>query len=603
MTGIRTSSAKDNPLNAQVTQWLERLNDALSGASPGKAANLFDQSGYWRDILALTWNVKTLEGRDSIARMLDSCQPHSCLGNFQLVGDASEVENGAIEAVVRFDTRQMRGRGVARLSGNLAIALLTMGDELKEHEVRAGDRRRLGLVHGAVRNRRTWLAEREEVTAGIGREFQPYVLIVGGGQAGLALGARLGQLEVPTLIVERNPRAGDSWRNRYRTLVLHDPVWYDHLPFLPFPDHWPVFTPKDKMGDWLEAYAKIMELNFWGSSNCTGASYDDGRKRWTVSVERNGDTLTLHPRQLVLCTGAYGLPRIPEFDDAHRFAGTIMHSSRYQTGEIGKGRRCVVVGSNTSAHDICADLWESGAERVTMIQRSPTTVVSSDALMEIVFKGLYSESAVAGGISTERADMMFASMSMAALEERQRQATREMKALDAELLGRLKAAGFLLDDGADGTGLVMKAFRTGSGYYIDVGCSELIAQGEVKVRSGVEPVGFTRNAVRLSDGQCIGADLVVYATGYLTLQDTIRRLISGEVAERIGHCWGYGSGVVGDPGPWQGETRNLWKPTSQEALWLHGGNLHLSRFFSKFVALQLKARMEGLQTPVYGGPS
>ena len=93
--------------------------------------------------------------------------------------------------------------------------------------------------------------------------------IIGGGQGGIALGARLRQLGVPAVIIEKNPRAGDSWRNRYRSLVLHDPVWYDHLPCIPFPAHWPVFTPKDKMGDWLEAYVKLMELNYWTSSEVT----------------------------------------------------------------------------------------------------------------------------------------------------------------------------------------------------------------------------------------------------------------------------------------------------------------------------------------------
>lgn len=64
-----------------------------------------------------------------------------------------------------------------------------------------------------------------------------------------------------------------------------------------------------------------------------------------------------------------------------------------------------------------------------------------------------------------------------------------------------------------------------------------------------------------------------------------------------------GSGIVGiteDPGPWEGEQRNMWKPTRQEALWFHGGNLHQSRHYSQFLSLQLKARMEGIPTPVYG---
>ena len=100
-------------------------------------------------------------------------------------------------------------------------------------------------------------------------------VIVGGGQGGIALGARLRRLGVPTLIVEKNERPGDSWRKRYKSLCLHDPVWYDHLPYLPFPDHWPVFSPKDKIGDWLEMYTKVMELNYWSSTTRCKARYDE----------------------------------------------------------------------------------------------------------------------------------------------------------------------------------------------------------------------------------------------------------------------------------------------------------------------------------------
>ena len=102
----------------------------------------------------------------------------------------------------------------------------------------------------------------------MGLTRQPYCLIIGGGQGGIILGARLKQLEVPTIIIEKNARPGDSWRNRYKSLCLHDPVWYDHLPYLPFPEHWPIFSPKDKIGDWLEMYTNVMELNYWHSTEC-----------------------------------------------------------------------------------------------------------------------------------------------------------------------------------------------------------------------------------------------------------------------------------------------------------------------------------------------
>lgn len=587
--------------NRRVSNWLSRFNSATGAGGPEAVSRLFAERCFWRDILSLTWNIKTAEGRQDIAAMLGATLPHSGLGKFEPAGDAWEAD-GRTESFVRFETSVSRGIGHLRLDGAHAETLLTVMDELKGHEESKGPTRPTGIVHGAVAGRKSWLEERNEECGGFGRDRQPYAVIVGGGQAGIALAARLRQLSVPAVVLERNARPGDSWRNRYRTLVLHDPVWYDHLPYLPFPEHWPVFTPKDKMGDWLESYARAMELCYWGSATCMRAEYDESASEWIVSADRSGSPLTLRPKQLVLCTGAYGPPRIPNVPGLEAFEGCAIHSSAYQDGRHWRGKRCAVIGSNTSAHDICADLWESGAESVTMVQRSPSTVASSNAVMEVVFSDLYSERALRNGITTEKADLMFASLPFALLEERMASVAKRMEELDQDLLARLGTAGFLLDNGVDGTGLIMKAFRTGSGYYIDVGCSELIADGRIGLRAGVEPKRFAGGTLELTDGSAIPADLVVFATGYHTMQRTIAELVSEDVAERVGHCWGYGSGTPGDPGPWEGEMRNLWKPTAQEGLWLHGGNLHLSRFFSKFVALQIKARMEGLQTPVHGGP-
>ena len=295
------------------------------------------------------------------------------------------------------------------------------------------------------------------------------------------------------------------------------------------------------MGDWLESYARIMELNFWGRSECRQARFDEAAGEWEAEIDRDGERVVLRPRQLVLCTGAYGPPRMPEIAGAGEFRGKTMHSASYRDGAGWKGRNCVVIGSNTSAHDVCADLWESGAGSVTMVQRSPSTVVTSDSLLDITFGGLYSEQAVAEGITTDRADLIFASIPFALMADLHRGLTAEMQERDCGLLRRLRDAGFLLDFGCDGSGLVMKAFRTGSGYYIDVGCSELIASGKVAVRSGVEPVRFTPGTLVLSDDSRIKADLVVFCTGYHSMQQTIGRLLSEVVAERVGHCWGYGS--------------------------------------------------------------
>ena len=254
--------------------------------------------------------------------------------------------------------------------------------ELKGFEEKRGATRVPGAQHGVFKNRQTWLERKTQEEAELGYATQPYCVIIGGGQGGIGLAARLKRLEVPTLIIEKNNRPGDSWRNRYKSLCLHDPVWYDHLPYLPFPDHWPVFSPKDKIGDWLEMYAKVMELNYWHSTECRGAQYHEDTQDWTVTVDREGETVVLRPKQLVLATGMSGMPNVPQIPGADTFRGTQQHSSQFRGIDDYRGKKCVVLGSNNSAHDICAALWEQDAD-VTMIQRSSTHVARSDTLMEL----------------------------------------------------------------------------------------------------------------------------------------------------------------------------------------------------------------------------
>ncbi|NDA87956.1 MAG: nitrile hydratase subunit beta [Betaproteobacteria bacterium] len=424
------------------------------------------------------------------------------------------------------------------------------------------------------------------------------VVIIGGGQAGIILGARLRKLGVPTIIVEKNARAGDSWRNRYKSLCLHDPVWYDHLPYLPFPEDWPVFAPKDKLGDWLEMYVKVMELNYWNATSCKKARYNEARGEWEVTVEREGRELVLKPKELVVALGVSGYPNVPHFEGAEAFLGDQFHSSKFPGAEAYRGKKALVLGSNNSAHDICAALWEEGVD-TTMIQRSSTHIAPSDSLMELALGGLYSEAAVKNGIDCHKADLIFASIPYKVMAPLQVPVYDEMKKRDALLFERLEKAGFLLDFGVDGSGLFMKYLRRGSGYYIDVGASELIANGSVKLKSAVNFSEIKPRSVVLTDGTELEADLIVYATGYGSMNQWLADLISPQVADRLGKVWGLGSDTPKDPGPWEGELRNMWKPTQVPHLWVQGGNLHQNRHYSQFMALQLKARYEGIPTPVY----
>jgi putative flavoprotein involved in K+ transport len=225
--------------------------------------------------------------------------------------------------------------------------------------------------------------------------------------------------------------------------------------------------------------------------------------------------------------------------------------------------------------------------------------VRSDTLMDIGLGDLYSERAVAAGVTTEKADLIFASLPYRIMHEFQIPLYDRMRERDADFYERLEKAGFWLDWGDDGSGLFMKYLRRGSGYYIDVGASDLVAAGEVKLAHGAVRE-LTEDAVVLEDDTVLPADVVVYATGYGSMNGWAADLIGQDVADRVGKVWGLGSATTKDPGPWEGEQRNMWKPTQQPGLWFHGGNLHQSRHYSQYLALQLKARYEGIPTPVYG---
>ncbi|MCO5084756.1 MAG: NAD(P)/FAD-dependent oxidoreductase [Rhizobiaceae bacterium] len=591
----------DKAPNKKLGDLLEKFGGALTAGDVDAAVGFFEDECFWRDLVAFTWNIKTVEGRDAVRDMLKSQLSRTGPSGWKLseTDDATEID-GVLEGWFTFETNVARCRGHIRARNGRIWTILTAMDELKGYEEPAGVRRPNGHPEVAPDKPSgiSWTEKREEEARELGYSRQPYVVIIGGGQGALALGARLRQLDVPTIIVEKNPRAGDSWRVRYKSLCLHDPVWYDHMPYIPFPANWPVYSPKDKIGDWLEMYAKVMELNFWGSTLCKSAKYDEKTREWTVVVEREGKEIVLRPKQLVFATGQASRAIIPNFPGRDKFKGIQQHSSQHPGPDAYVDKKTVVIGSNTSAHDICGALAELGAD-VTMVQRSPTLVVKIETLHDIATGIGYSERALAAGIDAEKADYMGASMPYKLMGESQKPLYEQMRERDAEFYRQLTGAGFVIDWGDDETGLFMKYMRRGAGYYIDIGGSQLIIDGKIKHKYG-QVDHLTENSVVLDDGTELPADLVVYATGFGSMNGWVADIIDQETADKVGRVWGLGSGTKNDPGPWEGEPRNMWKPTRQEALWFHGGNLHQSRHNSLFLALQLKARLEGIPTPVYG---
>lgn len=585
----------------EITALLEKLESALSNQDIDAAVDLFHNESYWRDFVSFTWNLITLEGQDEIRDMLEERLAAVVPLDWELVDEDLAQQDGPVsQGFIRFGTQVGHGYGYIRVRDGRIFTILTTMEDLKGHEERGRIERPFGLVEGMEAiSEPTWGEMREQEQAEIGVTQQPYVLIVGGGHSGIILGARLRMLGVPALIVDANERPGDNWRKRYRTLQLHNPVYENHLPYMPFPDNWPIYMNKDKFADWLEAYTKIMELNYWGSSEVQSASYDEDSGTWEVRVDRAGEHITVRPNQMVMATGTHARIQMPTLEGQDTFKGVQQHSSQHKGPEEMLGKKVVVVGAGTSAHDICAALASEDID-VTMIQRNPTYVVKPRSFNKYTLGSLYSEEALANGIDHEKGDILSASVPFQLFFDIQKMGVDQIKQADAEFYDQLAATGFMLDFGPRDSGLFGRAVTGLNNYYIEVGASQMIIDGKIKVASGSGVDRLTEDAVVLEDGREIPADAVIYATGFQDMQGTMAELISQDVADKVGPVWGIGSGESkSDPGPWEGEIRNMWKPVPQEGLWFHGSLIAHARSFSRYLALQLKARMEGIDTPVY----
>ncbi|GAA5903013.1 flavin-containing monooxygenase [Sporobolomyces salmoneus] len=548
-----------------------------------------EQDGWWRDILTIDFDFNSLKTSDIRGHLTKYGVPAIHQLKPIREHDAKFVEGaGWLQAFTTYETAEGRGRGFLRLKESApgvgdwkAFIFFSALWEIKGHEPNAHARRPLGAVHGLHDDADNWLDRRKKKA-----KFEtedPQVLIVGGGQNGLMLARNLGVLGINTLIVEKNSRVGDSWRRRYHTLCLHDPVWADHFAGLPFPDEWPIYTPKDKLANWMEHYAEIMELNIWLESTIDrNPQYDAQSKTWTVKVNRKtGQDRTIKVNHLILASGFSGEARLPNFP-MDEFKGVIHHSSQHPgcVGQGWEGKKAIVVGACNSGHDIAFDFCESGVE-TTMVQRSHTYFMSSKHGIPGLLKGVYEE----GGPPTDDADIMLTSLPIDVLAEFHVQATQDIAELDKDILGRLAKAGFKHNPYP--AGLFIKYFRDGGGYYIGIeGPEEMIASGKIKIKQGVEIEKLTEKGILFKDGEEREADIIVLATGYSSQRTTIAKVIGDEVAKNVGALWGQDA---------QGEIPGVWRNSGVPRFYLQSGNLFQARCFSKHLAMQIHMIELGLR--------
>ena len=570
--------------------WLKAFENALVANDMVAVDELFVEDSYWRDLVAFTWRLSTFGGLGNInAAMREFVLPASPK-NIQLAVDrtpprwVNRVGVDTIEAIFCFETNSGKGTGLLRLvpapesnKGFAAWVLLTTLDEIEGHEEQIGERRPRGEEWSGGFGSENWMDIRTRQMAYEDRD--PAVVVIGGSQCGLGIAASLGVLGIDTLVIDKHERVGDAWRKRYHNLVLHNEVFVDHMPYMPFPPNYPVYIPRDKIANWLEFYADTMEINVWGSAEFMGGSYNEAEERWRLKIRRgDGSERILHPRHVVMATGVSALPVMPDLPGQKDFQGELLHSSAYISGTKWKGGRGIVLGTGNSGHDVAHDLNASGVD-TKIVQRSSTLIISLKEAQRVY--ELYQQ-----GAPIEDCDLVATASPYPLLVKGYQMTAEACKNADAKLLEGLAARGFRLDNGdPDDTGYQMKYLRRGGGYYFNVGASDLIVEGKIKLLHHQEIERVVANGLLMKDGSVAEADVIVAATGYKNQQDVVRHFMGDAIADRIGEVWGFDN---------TGELRNMWCRTPQPGLWFVGGGLPHVRIFSKYLAQQIKACEVGL---------
>ena len=578
-------AAPNTPDHAFATQWLSQFGAALAHLDKPGIAALFDTDCHWRDLFAFTWSITPSEGVDNIANLIMIKQTSVKARDFKLAEGRQgprrlkRIGVDVLEVLFQFETDIGHCFGVLRLLASdpsKAFQLLTSLNELTGFEEQTGKRRPTGAAYSRNFGGTNWQDQRVESQAYKDRE--PTVLIVGGGQSGLSVAASLVLLGIDTLLIDKYPRIGDSWRKRYHSLALHNITDLNNLPHLPFPPHWPSYLPKDMLGNWLEVYAQTMEINNWTNTELGSATYDETECRWTAVLRNNdGTERTVRPRHLIFANGLVGKPSMPDLTGLKDFKGEVMHTSAFTSGAAWSGKKALVLGTGTSAHDVAQDLHSNGAD-TTIIQRGSTTVVSIDPSLYLTY-GLYD------GITIDDGDLLSSINTLPVAKRNFKQVSARMVDLDKKLIDGLIARGFKWDQGEDDTGYQLKIRTRYGGYYLNAGCSELIVSGDIGLLQYDQIERFAPEGALMKDGSLQPADLLIMGTGYVPQEVVVKELLGTEIAEKIGPVWG----IAPD-----GEMNNMWRRTPQEGLWFVGGSFTNCRIYSRYVAMQIKAIEEGL---------
>ncbi|NRI69865.1 NAD(P)/FAD-dependent oxidoreductase [Rhodococcus sp. MS16] len=581
MTNLTFQKSEQLPLEVRVREWLSAFEELLSAQDFPRLPELFVDDSHWRDMGAFTWDLGNVSGLATIEKLMRASVGDVKPSNFELskgrTAPTRVTRSGreVVEAFISFTTTVGYGTGMVRLvdtkNGLKAWMLLTRLEGI----VGAEKRRPAGAGFDRTSGQ-TWHDVRRERSSYIDRD--PEVVVVGGGHHGLFSAVNLQELGVDVLVVDRFPRAGDNWRTRYASLALHNATEMVHFPGLPFPDTYPQFMPKDLLADWIETYVEAMQLNYWSSTEFVSGEYHEASGRWQVVLRlADGAERTMRPRHVVMATGGVGgRPFRPELPGLDSFKGDTLHTKEFGSGAAYAGQHVLVVGVGTSGHDTARELHLRGAQ-VAMLQRSPVTVVGIETA-DLCYPPAYFD-----GTPLVEADFMsMAGWAYPVLKDGLRKLGQMCLDRDRELLDALERAGLRIREPENG--YLWQVYESFSGYYINVGASELIISGDIRVHQAEGVKSFVEDGLAFNDGTVEKFDAVILATGYMNQRYETEALFGSEIADKVGDIGGFDE---------VGELGNTYKPTAQPGLWFTSSGFASGRHLAPSMAAMIKGALDG----------
>ncbi|KAK4945320.1 hypothetical protein LTR10_015479 [Elasticomyces elasticus] len=581
---------------------VDAVSSTLIEALPSLSHDVLLDDAIWRDSFGLTGTMRTFYTKEHVIQNWAKLVQGHGAADFSLIKGSTRVveissSTAWIEAAFRFTTTESPA---TLCSGFLSIVSTGEAGTWKIWLIRTILENLTD--HGDVDHLEPIAQQTQTGSSRLGQEPIYFdVVVVGGGQSGLATGGRLQALGVSHVVLDKNTQVGDAWGNRYESARLHTVREYSHLPFeRTFGPEYDEYLGKDALSKGHREWAQKYGINIWQSTTLEQGPWDEASNTYILAINRDGIMSTISTKHVVFATGAGSQnPRMPQLPDKEMFHGTILHSADYRSAEGRQGEAGIVVGSantgqsesitqllasmlNKLGHDIADDMYEAGMSSVTMVQRSRTFVLPVEYIADR-YHALYNARR-----PTELSDRMQFSGPTSINRLMAAHAFHAMARAEPERWEALERAGFRVDPYGD----IQEAIniRLG-GHYIDVGTSAKISKGLIKMKSGPIPIKYTETGLLFDDGSKVRADVIVWATGFNgNLRHDVEKIMGNTIAAKCEDCFGLNE---------EGEVLGAYKPMAQKGIWYLGGAIGHARYYSRFIALSIKADTTGQPLPVY----